>query len=272
MVKRRFLSMMIIILSLVFISLIAYRDNVLKEEVMEEAYLKKIWIASDWIEEVYKDIYFSFDKIEDQKCEGGFGTGGIYRIGGSYHLRGADNRFSGIVDGNTAECQFIDYEGRTGSMAFIFVNDNEIEASISYDGEDTTERKTFRPYNIKDIDYLTLQEEPVVQVELKHWGSVYFVAGIERGSDKPRPRAYLVNENHDILCAFEPAWFHVGSKIYDIVFKDVNEDGLEDAVISTCFVDDGIEAEGMPHVHWLFLQTVNWFKLETVWFDSEEPE
>lgn len=225
MVKRRFYAMIIIILSLAFISFIAYRDNVLREEAMEEAYLNKIWIESDWVGETYKGFYFSFNNCE----------------------------------------------GVTGSMVFIFVNDSKIEATISYDGEDITEKRTFRPCNIKDIDDLTLQEEPTVQVDLDHWGPVYFVAGIksEEGNIWPRPRAYLVNENHDVLCEFDSS-FQVGTKIYDVVFKDINGDGLKDAVVSTCFVDNGIEAKEMPHIHRLFLQTDNWFKCETAWIDPEE--
>jgi len=265
--------MITVILSLVLISLTAYRDNALREEAMAEAYLNKIWIASDWTGEAYRDIYFYFNKIADKKCEGGFKMG-IYRIGGGDYLRSTVNRFTGIIDGKTAECRFIDYGGRTGSMEFTFVNDNEIEAAISYDGEDTTERKTFRPYNIKDIDYLTLQEEPAVQVDLDYWGSVYFVAGIksEEGNTWPRPRAYLVNENYDILYEFNTA-FQVGLKIYDVDFKDVNGDGLEDVVISTYFANNGIEAEGMPHLYWLFLQSdTGMFELETAWTDQEEPE
>ena len=53
-------------------------------------------------------------------------------------------------------------------------------------------------------------------------------------------------------------------------YKDINGDGLKDAVVSTCFVDNGIEAEGTPHIHRLFLQTDNWVKCETAWIDPEE--
>lgn len=273
MVRRRFYSIMIIILSLAFIGYIAYQDNVLREEAMAEAYLNKIWIESDWAGETYKGFYFSFNKIEDPKCEGGLGTGDLYNIYGGSYLWGAEYNFSGTLHGNAAECRFVDCEGATGSMAFIFVNDSKIEATISYDGEDITEKKTFRPYNIKDIDDLTLQEESTVQVDLDHWGPVYFVAGIksEEGNRWPRPRAYLVNGNLDVLCEFEST-FQVGSKIYDVVFKDINGDGLKDAVVSTCFVYYGIEAEGTPHIHRLFLQTDNWFKCETAWIDPEEAD
>lgn len=271
MVKRRFYFVAIIVLALALIILIAYRDNALKEKAMSEAYLKKIWIASDWADEAYRDNYFSFDKLVDQECEGGFGTEGIYHICGDSYLWGAGYGFSGTLHGNTAECQFGNCDGVAGSVAFSFVNENEIEAAIRYEGEATTEKKTFRPYNIKDIDSLMLQEELTVQVDMDYWGSVYFVAGIDEATEyKPVPAAFLVNENHDILCEFYSS-FHVGSRIYEVVFKDVNEDGLEDAVISTCFVDyNGVEEEGMPHIHWLFLQTDHWFTLENTWIDPQK--
>ena len=272
MAKRRFYSLTIIVLALVLISLIAYRDNALKEKAMAETYLKKIWIVSDWSDEVYRDTYFSCNKIVDQECEGGFGIGGIYHIFGDSYLWGAEYSFSGTLHGNTAECQFGDCDGVAGSVTFSFINENEIEAAISHEGEATTERKTFRPYNIKDIDSLMLQEELTVPVDMDYWGEIYFVAGkiSEEGNTWTRPRAYLVNENYDILCEFCGS-FYVGSRIYDVIFNDVNGDGLEDAVISTCFVDyNGIEQEGMPHMHWLFLQTDYWFTLENTWIDPQK--
>lgn len=258
MAKRRFLSIIIIILSLVLVIFSGYRDRARQEEAMAEVYLNKIWIADGWPAGDYREFYFCFDQMADGKCEGGFEEGFFRTMCGADCFRSIANPFSGTIDGNAAECRFTDRMGRTGNMAFVFVNENEIEAAISYDGEGTPERKTFRPHHIRDVDAFTLQDELTTQVELEYWGSVYFVAGIDRGvSDKPHPGAYLVNENGDILCDFR-ASFHVGSAVYDAGFRDVNGDGLTDVIISTHFVDwNGVVEEEMPCIGWLFRQSAD---------------
>jgi len=259
---------MIIILSLAFIGLTAYHDNALKEEAMAEAYLKKIWIASDWTEGVYRDIAFCFVEMADGKCEGELVRYDLFPF------KREGKVFAGTLYNNAAECRFIDFYKRTGTVTFTFVNENEIEVIMIYDDGEVIQSRTFRPYNIKDLEYFILQEEQTVQVDLEFWGSVYFVAGIDTGSNKPRPRAYLVNENYDILHQFESAFYRSGEEIYDAVFEDVNGDGLTDVTVFTHFVDmDGVVKEEMPYVSWLFLQSNNGiFDLETECFHQEEGQ
>lgn len=283
--KKRFLSIMVVALSLVLICWIAHHDND-RKDAMAEAYLNKIWIAGDWTEGFYKNMYlnrivpesdwkegvykgiaFCFVEMEDGKCEGE-----LVRNDTSFFRR-EGKVFSGTFHDNVAECRFIDFRKRTGTVKFTFVNENEIEVFMSYDEGGIVPSRTFRPYNIKDLEDFILQEEQTVQVDLELWGNVYFVAGIGKGvSDKPVPRAYLVNENYDILHQFEPALYRSGEEIYDAVFEDVNGDGLTDATVFTHFVDRGRVIEGMPLVSWLFLQSDNgMYDFEAEYFHPEEP-
>lgn len=269
MAKRRFYSLTIIVLALVLIILIAYRDNFLSKKAMEEAYLKKIWIASDWTEGFYQDIAFCFVEMTDGKCEGELVRNDIYPF------RREGKVFSGMLHNHVAECRFIDFHKRTGMVTFTFVNINEIEVIMNYDDGEVVDSRTFRPYNIRDLEDFILQEEQTIQVDLEFWGNVYFVAGIDKGvSDKPIPRAYLVNENYDILHQFESAFYRSGEEIYDVVFEDINGDGLTDAIIYTHFVDmNGVVKEDMPYVSWLFLQSDNgMYELEEERFNPEEIE
>lgn len=251
MVKRRFLSVVIVILSLVLISYIGCRDQVLQEDAMAETYLNKIWITGDWTEGDCSDVVFCFLEMADGKCEGEL----VRKDNLPFKREG--NVFSGVLHGNAAECRFMDFQNRTGTVTFTFLNENEIEAVMVYDDGEIIQNRQFRPYNIKDLEEFILQEEQTVRTELEYWGNVYFVAGIDEGDDEPLPKAYLVNKNFDILFGFRPS-SHAGSKIYDVVFEDINEDGLTDVTVCTYYADEsGAIERTMPYIDWLFRQSAD---------------
>lgn len=279
--KKRFLSITVVVLLLALICGIARHDNDREEETiaMAEMCLKKIWVASDYTGGYYNGISFCFWEVEDGKCQGGFSPEGICQISECFQTEEGSqiwntrNIFSGMVRGNTVECRFTDHRGKTGSMTVTFLNENEVEAAISYDKKDIVERKTFRPYHISDIENFIIQEEQASGVELDSWGNVSIAAGVyDRGDTPPALGAYVVNENHDILYEFIPyAVFHMGAKADGIVFWDVNEDGLVDVVIGTCFTDNGMEMKGMPHMNWLFLQSdKGTFEIDSAWVAEED--
>lgn len=284
--KKRFLSIAVVVLLFVLICGIAQHDNDRMEEAME-VYLNKIWIASDWTGEYYDEISFCFLEIEDGKCQGGLEPDRVCNINKCFQIEegnliwNSNNVFSGIIRGNTAECQFTDRRNRTGSMMMTFLNANEIEVTIRYvsRGKVILETKTYRPYNISDMKNFTLQEEQPLRGELDPEGKVYIAAGVHHWTnglaflrDEPYAEAYLVNENRDVLDIIEfKAEYHVGVKIDDIIINDANEDGLEDVVISTCFVENDMEMEGMPHIHWLFLQSdMGMFEWNSIWVAEED--
>lgn len=285
--RKRILSIAVVVLLLLLICGIACHGNDWREEDMAEAYLNKIWIDSDWTGEYYDEISFCFLEFKDGECRGGMEPDRVCDLNKCFHMEegnpvlNTNNVFSGVTHGNTAECRFTDRWNRTGSMMMTFINENEIEVTIRYvsRGEVILETKTYRPYNVSDMKNFILQEEQPFSEEPDSGGKAYIVSGVYHWTNglaflrsEPYTEAYLVNENRDVMGIIDfSAEYHVGVKIDDIIINDVNEDGLEDVVISTCFVDNGMEMEGMPHIHRLFLQSdMGMFEWYSIWVVEED--
>lgn len=286
--KKRFLSVAVVVLALILICGIACQDNDRREEAMAKWYLNKIWVASDHTGEYYDEFSFCFLEIGDGICRGGLEPDKICHIEECFQMEegerlwNTNNVFSGTICGNTAECRFTDRWNRTGSIKMVFLNENEIEMTIRYvnRGEVILETKTYRPYNISDMQNYTLQAEQPIRAVLIPEGNAYIAAGFHYWKNgmailrsEPYSEAYLVNEDRDVLdiLSFD-ASVHVGTKIDGILIKDLNEDGLEDVIISVCFVENDMQMEGMPHMHWLFRQSdMGMFELYSVRVAEEDP-
>ncbi len=285
--KKRILSIAVMITVLILLCGIAYRDNDRWLETMPEMYLKKIWVASDHTGEYYDEFSFCFLEIRDGICRGGLQPDRVCRVSECFQMEEGNlvwndtNVFSGTIHGNIAECQFTDRWNRTGSMKITFINEDEIEVTMWY-GKSMAETKTYRPYHISDMPYFVLQAEKSFSGELASGEKAYVAAGIHQWKnakaflrDEPFVEAYLVNENQEILDIIKfRAEYHLGIKIDDIFVDDVNGDGLEDVIISACFIDNDteMEMEGMPHIHRLFLQSdLGLFEWRSIWVAEEDP-
>lgn len=286
--KKRIFSIVVMISALILLCGIAYRDNDRWQETMAERYLKKIWVASDHTGEYYDEFSLCFLEIRDGICQGGLQPDKVCCVSECFQMEEGNlvwndtNVFSGTIRGNTAECQFTDRWNRTGSMKITFIKEDEIEVAMRYvsRGKSISETKTYRPYHLSDMPYFVLQEEQPFSVELASGEKAYVAAGIHQWKnglaflrDEPFAEAYLVNENQEVLDIIKfRAEYHLGIKIDDIFIQDVNGDGLEDVIISVCFVDNGTEMEGMPHIHRLFLQSdLGLFEWRSIWVAEEDP-
>lgn len=222
-------------------------------------YLKKIWVVKSWNGGAYEFFSFFILKIENGVIEGKLSTGSIadpdfffYSLEPSKYL----GNLSGTVNNDVAECQFSDEVGNKGSVTLVFKENGEIEAKIKYTDRGEAYKNLsidgkyiFRPYNLKDIEYITSLEEHSFVVDLNSWGSVNFVSGESDTGKVIHPVAYLTNENDDILYEFA-APFQTGTEIIDASIKDINGDGLKDVIIVTAFTED----PDIEHIEWIFLQ------------------
>ena len=95
----------------------------------------------------------------------------------------------------------------------------------------------FRAYNISDVLGIQQECEKKYYIELDSWGSVFLTTEQVVLGNKILPGVYLTNSNNDVLYKFA-APFKVGTEVSDVVFEDVNSDGLMDIKIYTAFIED----------------------------------
>lgn len=222
-------------------------------------YLNKIWIVKNWDGEAYDYSSFFISKIENGVCEGKLSTASIAEPDFYfYSFDSATNLgdLSGTVNNGVAECQFSDSDGNKGNVILVFKENDEIEATIeymdlgsAYEDLSLDGNYLFRPYNLADIEDITILNEHSFAVDLESWGSVCFVSGKFDTGRTIHPVAYLTNEHNDILYEFG-APFQTGTEIIEASIKDMNEDGLKDVMVITAFTED----PDIEHIEWIFLQ------------------
>jgi len=195
-------------------------------------YIKKIWIMSKDDKSNENGVSFTISSIENGKF-----TGELTIVGACQSHSNTVADLSGIINDNTAECQFTDFRGNTGDIGLTFKPNDEIEATIKLTNKSTdniaqTPEGTFQftPLNIKNIKEFSPFENQSFSVELNSWGNVNFISGKFTGANYVPLGFYLTNKDGDILYEFDSAITDC-SDVNAVSFKDVNNDGLTDIII-----------------------------------------
>jgi len=202
-------------------------------------YIKKIWVLDDWTD--FSEYPFSFfiTTVEENTIEGKIQIGAIaepdffyYRMQPSVYL----GSFAGTIENNIARCEFSTEDGNSGVITLNFNDKTMVEAAIEYllksEPYQSYEngRYLFRPYNISDIDNIVPDKVLCLEVDLNSWGNVRFIT-VETDTGKIRhSKAYLIDENENILYEFR-APFSSAFEVVEIEVNDINSDGLKDIMI-----------------------------------------
>ena len=145
-------------------------------------------------------------------------------------------------------------------MTVKYISDNKISVKINNVDKfpkewnlNKGETYYLKCYNISDIEVSEIPEYRMIEknsfdIELDYWGQVKLVI-MQFLSNKPRPYIYLTDKDKNILYSFSLS-FHTGTEIFDIKVEDLNDDGLKDISIITCFTED----KNMPYIEWILYQ------------------
>jgi hypothetical protein len=207
--------------------------------VQQEKWQKKInlttaHILESWVEKNCKEenaFSFSIHDIVNGELTGEYSSYN-FATPSSHDI----TNLSGTVDGDTAHCQFSDSSGNEGTIDMNFMQNNEIEATITFTKRSKYEEINegtflFKPYNINDIEAFRVIEEHSFMVDLNSWGNVRFVPAKVLGSIHEPPVIFmLTNKEGDILFMMMPDLSY-GMEVNDVACEDVNEDKLKDFII-----------------------------------------
>jgi hypothetical protein len=218
-----------------------------------DQYVKKTWIAKLGDDSnPFASPSFFISELENGKIQGKFAPIGI--IEPDYRLYSNDDEwrsgvFTGVVYSDRAECQLRwDQEGIMGTVVLVFINSNEIEATVQYmntpelDEEILNGTFLLSPYNIvekaeDDVSY----KYQSFDVFLNSWGSVKFMSKEMIGGKHDYSGIYLTDENKDILYVF--TYSPNSAYVKDFLFDDFNGDGLRDLILIWGYrVDDTLSA------------------------------
>lgn len=210
-----------------------------------KACMKKIWIVDG---EGREDIYFGpfsfcITSIQRGIVEGEYRYNGIATW--EYYEDDGKGKFTGRIRNGRVECSFQSEEGNEANLILTSWEDMQIKAEVGcirnggrwQYSEESKETYHFRPYNLSDVENITVLEEHSFEMELNSWGYIRFVAArIDNiGLGRYYPATYLTDIEGNILYQFGSNAYTAGEEIYDIVIEDINEDGLMDIGVITWF-------------------------------------
>ena len=210
------------------------------------SYLRKVWcMKGENTDSPYPDnnvpVSFVITQIEEGSIQGYFvDTPFVYA---DYfclprHEKHTHEFYGTIYDG-TAECRCDYKDGREGTLTITFCGDDRIEAVL--DGNNK-KRCLLRPYRITDADYFVtyLYGETIdLETELGNWGTVSIHA-VNPFQTYVGPYLFLLNEQGDVLYMIEDEFLE-DFEILNVIVEDMNEDGLEDMMVTTSvsYLQDG---------------------------------
>lgn len=254
--------------------------EVIKNTAIDQ-YVGKIWVPQNYDEILLDsfhgidDSYFTFyiSKIDDKNIEGKFRIGepGFSTAGPPCYIQnwysGLGN-FAGKIDGNKAECLFIDNScenwnevGKSiihnfcanGYLTIEFLDEMRCIVSVKYieSGYRYKELKDFnveyRPYNISDYDVISDNTKITKAVELDNWGNINVETVLIKGN-KPYSMIFFTDHFHDIIYQFPiyPPAFQSAIDYSEIEIIDIDQDGIEDIRITTSDYDVDIPTDVGP--------------------------
>lgn len=202
------------------------------------SYLRKVWcMKGENTDSPYPDnnvpVSLVITKIEEGAIQGYFdSTPFVYAD--YFRLPQYEkyaHEFYGMIYNGTAECRCDYKDGREGTLTITFCGDDRIEAVL--DGNDE-QRCLLRPYHISDADYFKTYlygENIDFETVLGVWGTVT-VHAVNPFQTNVGPYLFLLNEQGDILYMIDDEFFE-DFEILEVIVEDMNEDGLEDMMVTT---------------------------------------
>jgi len=243
------------------------RDN--NKAIDYNQYVKKVWIVEDGgdhLTNYYQSFHIS--QIANGQISGELSYINLCVPAPNYGDR-YDGKFTGTVNGNTADCQFSLKTGDTGNIKLVFEPNNRIKATFTYNSKSQELKDTishlrdvgspsvtlhldgtcqFKSWNLNDIEKFRPFKDQSFTVDLNSWGTVRFISGQIDGKYHILTDCYLTNKDNDILFDFGMP-FPYAADITAVSFQDINRDGLKDIIIVT-----GLQKEPRAYV---FLQQSN---------------
>lgn len=207
--------------------------------------MKKVWVV-DGMEN--GDIYFGPFSFCITDMQRGM-IMGQYRYNGiatwEYDERDGKGEFTGKIRNGRVECSFQSEDGNEADLILTSWGNMRVEAEVGclrngdewqYSRE-SKETYRFRPYNLSDVENITVLEEHSFEMELNSWGHIRFVAARidNRGLGRYYPATYLTDIEGNVLYRFGSNEYTAGEEIYDVVIEDINGDGLKDIGVITWF-------------------------------------
>lgn len=227
------------------------------------SYLVKTWVPLEWnsaTDPLLISLYIT--KVESRIVTGKIASELTTPYTPTEHCaRAAD--FTGIFQNNMAVC-FFENETFEGAFTLQF-KEAQLKVVLTCTNRKSGERieniqLALRPYKLWDAQNMSIPPKTYAYgVDLNTWGKVNISTTIY-GERKLYPRAFLTNEQDDILYEFNDIWLS-GTKIIDVTIEDVNEDGLQDIKMTTGFFDydTGEIFLDMPFFERTFMQMNNGF-------------
>ena len=207
------------------------------------SYLNKIWCMNGENPKPDNEVPVSFviTQIEDGSIQGYFDDT-AYVYARYFRLPQSEEHiyeFYGTIYDGTAECRCYYKDGREGTLTITFCGDDRIETVLDGDNE---KRCLLRPYHITDANYshAYLYGETIdFETELGVWGTVT-VHAANPYIRTLSPELFLLNEQGDILYGMDREFF-ADYEILEVIVEDMNEDGLEDMMVTTSvsYLQDG---------------------------------
>ncbi|WP_234122795.1 hypothetical protein [Clostridium hydrogenum] len=195
-------------------------------------YTKKVWVIKNVADYgIYNNSSFCITKIANNKITGIF-TVGSPALPNKYDL----GQLSGVINKNTAECEFSDKSGDKGTMKLIFSSNNDIEAKIQFNNNPPNNNPKlngtfqFRPYKPSDMDGFSIIKNQSFMVNLNSWGNVRFVSAKLLGGNHVPTLFYLTDKDGDFIYDFT-AELPYSVDVAAVSFQDLNKDGLKDIII-----------------------------------------
>lgn len=208
-------------------------ETTIQKSVTDEIHDYSQYIGKTWIDKngTANVISFSIQDITNDKLKGEF-SANVSATPSSYDI----SNLVGEVNGDKAQCQFSDSSGNEGTLEMVFLDNNEIEATVSFTKKSQyVESKEgtflFRPFNLDDLNEFHIIEEHSKKITMNSFGAVKFVPiTLTNDTREPLIALYLVDNHGDIIFRFLPD-LPRGVKIADVTYIDINNDNLKDFVI-----------------------------------------
>lgn len=224
------------------------QSRVTSDAIDYNQYIKKTWLEKKGTNGIWS---FCITKIENKEITARFNWG-MPAVPNDYDL----GHLTGIINKDTAECQFSDNVGNKGIIKLVFKPNNEIEGTLKLTDktqqiEEQPREGTFQfaPYNVNNIEGFSLIKDQSFMVDLNSWGNVKFVSGKATGGMHIPTVFFLTDKVGDILYDFDSD-LPYSVDVKAVSFQDVNKDGLKDVII---IAQDNYNGPG-EHIATFYLQ------------------
>lgn len=231
-----------------------------EEEIDMENYLHKIWVLNQAPLYDYASTFtFVIDSVDQNEISGRIVVYRPYKIASKRDYRRTELdrnargwNFVGSIQGDYAQCRFVNKNNQEGTLNIWFLDDGNIEAAVVYDDADLNvdiiSRDLFSPYNTSDLDK-NYHIEKTIKTNLDFWNDVHLISGeAQRKTDANRSIifVYVTDADGNIFYRFEDQFL---TEITDVCVEDLNGDGRRDIK----FVEN-YEESGLGSLEEVFIQ------------------